>query len=442
MPNSKKKELPETAIKTLGPAKIDSPFLHRSDYLAFTQFVDDRTRVLVDITWEDGRPRNEGLKFEFAGPRKKIYFDPSKLKCAIVCCGGLCPGINSVVRAIVLELYHIYGVRNIIGVKFGFQGFIPGYGHDVVELNPEVVQNIHGRGGCFLGMSRGHQDIGEIVDALERLNVGLLFVIGGDGTLHAADLITEETARRGLKTGVVGVPKTIDNDIAYVDTTFGFMTAVETASRTVLSAHNEAISAPNGVGLVKVMGRHSGFVAAFTSLALRDVNFTLIPEVDFDLEGENGLLAALEKRLKQRGHAVVLVAEGAGQKLCATGELACDASGNVKFADVGVFLRDRIKDYFDQKKMEVNLKYIDPSYEIRSVPASANDRIYCGFLGQQAVHAGMAGKTGLVVSMINNRYVHVPMKMAVSFRKQVSPKGRLWLSVLESTGQPHLKNGG
>ena len=439
--NNKNNTVSETQVQTLGPSKIDSPLLTLDNYKGYSRFVDDKTLVQAHVTWVDGQPpEKDGLKFEAAGPRRKIYFDPSKLKCAIVSCGGLCPGINSVVRSVVLELHHIYGVRNIIGIKFGFQGFIPRFGHDILELTADSVTDVHGRGGSFLGMSRGPQDIDEIVDALERLNVGLLFTIGGDGTLRAADLITEEINRRGLKTGVIGIPKTIDNDIAYADLTFGFYTAVEAAARVILSAHNEAISAPHGVGIVKVMGRHSGFVAANATLALKDVNYCLVPELIFDLDGEQGLLADLKRRVVNRGHAVILVAEGAGQRYCAGDTKEYDPSGNIRLGDIGVFLRDKIKAYFEEQKVELNLKYIDPSYEIRSVPANANDRIYCGFLGQQAVHAGMAGKTGMVISMLNNHYVHVPIGMAISHRKQINPDGGFWLSVLESTGQPRLAN--
>ncbi len=440
MARAKKSTGPDTTIQSLGPAKIKSPLLYKENYKGYTRFVDDRTRVAAHLTWLDGKPpENDGLKFQAAGPRRDVYFDASKLKCAIVTCGGLCPGINSVVRALVLELYHIYGVQNTIGIKFGFQGFIPRFGHELVELTPETVTEIHGRGGSFLGMSRGPQDVGEIVDSLERLNIGLLFTIGGDGTLHAANQITEEITSRGLKTAVVGIPKTIDNDIAYVDMTFGFSTAVESAARVILGAHNEAVSAPFGVGLVKVMGRHAGFVSANACLALKDVNFCLVPEVGFDLDGKRGLLATLEERLKERGHAVIVVAEGAGQAFC-NDQAGFDPSGNVKLGDIGVLLRDRIKGHFETKGLELNLKYIDPSYEIRSVPANANDRIYCGFLGQQAVHAGMAGKTGMVISMVNNKFVHVPIKMAISHRKQINPQGGFWLSVIESTGQPRLRN--
>jgi 6-phosphofructokinase 1 len=439
--NQKNNIVSNTQIQALGPCKVDSPLLTLANYKGYSRFIDDTTQVQAHITWLGGHPpEKNALTFEAAGPRRKIYFDPSKLKCAIVSCGGVCPGINSVVRSVVLELHHIYGVRNIIGIKFGFQGFIPSFGHDILELSPDTVTDVHGRGGSFLGMSRGSQDIGEIVDALERLNVGLLFTIGGDGTLRAASLITEEINRRGLKTGVIGIPKTIDNDIAYADLTFGFYTAVEAAARVILSAHNEAISAPHGVGIVKVMGRHSGFVAANATLALKDVNYCLVPELVFDLEGEHGLLADLKRRVESRGHAVILVAEGAGQRYCAGEKKEYDPSGNIRLSDIGVYLRDRIKAYFEEAKAELNLKYIDPSYEIRSVPANANDRIYCGFLGQQAVHAGMAGKTGMIISMLNNHYVHVPIAMAISHRKQINPDGGFWLSVLESTGQPRLVN--
>lgn len=430
-------------IPTLGPAKLDSPLLYLENYKGYARFVDDQTRIQAHITWLDGRaPEGDVTRFEAAGPRKRLYFDPSKLKCAVVTCGGLCPGINSVVRSLVMELHHIYGVRNIIGIRYGFQGLIPKYSHDILELDPGTVREIHGRGGSYLGMSRGGQDVDEVVDALERLNVGLLFAIGGDGTLRAANLITEEITRRKQKISVIGIPKTIDNDIPFVDMTFGFSTAVEAAARVILGAHNEAISAPNGVGMVKVMGRYSGFVAAHAALALKDVNYCLVPEVGFDIEGEKGLLASLENRLKTRKHAVILVAEGAGQKYCSGEKEEWDASGNIRLGDIGIYLRDRIKKHFKDKGTELNLKYIDPSYEIRSQPANANDRIYCGFLGQHAVHAGMAGKTGMLISMINNKFVHVPIKLAISHRKELRSKGGFWLSVLESTGQPTLRNQG
>ncbi|QJA06470.1 ATP-dependent 6-phosphofructokinase [Thermosulfurimonas marina] len=435
-------EIPEdinTQIETLGPARIENPL-----DLPEGCFVTDEMRISLRVSEEFLRQAlAEGRSFpaaELAGPRPYIYFDPAKSRAAIVTCGGLCPGINDVIRSIVLTLYHSYGVRHIYGIRYGLQGFIPAYGHDVLELSPEVVSEIHELGGTFLGTSRGHQPVDQIVDALERMNVNILFMIGGDGTFRAATKIKEEIARRGLKIAVVGVPKTIDNDIWLVSRTFGFVTAVEEACKAIRCAHTEAVGAPNGIGLVKVMGRYSGFIAAAATLATKEVNFCLIPEEDFDLEGPQGLLAALERRLKERRHAVIVVAEGAGQKYVQPEKPEYDPSGNIKLGDIGTFLRDRIKAYFQERGLEVYVRYIDPSYIIRSVPASVDDRIYCGFLGQYAVHAAMAGKTGLMISYLNHHYVHIPLAEATKRRKQVNTRSRFWLSVLESTGQGRLRN--
>jgi 6-phosphofructokinase 1 len=432
----------QTVIERLGPAKIPNPIAKRSPaHDGFRAFVEDGQGVNVDPFQRPGAERPEAF-FEHAGPRQHVYFDPSKLKAAIVTCGGLCPGINSLVRAIVLQLHYIYGVKNALGIRYGLQGFIPDFGHEVLELSPAVVQDLHGRGGSFLGMSRGAQPPEQVVDTLERLNVGVLFIIGGDGTLRAAQAIHREIKDRKLKTGVVAIPKTIDNDIGFVERTFGFQTAVEAAARAILGAHNEATGAPGGVGLVKLMGRHSGFVAAFATLALSDVNFCLIPEVGFELEGPAGLLQALEDRLAARGHAVIVAAEGAGQGLFAEQDLGADESGNPRLGDIGLLLKERITRHFRQKGRALTLKYMDPSYLIRSMPASSNDRVYTGFLAHSAVHAALAGKTGMMVSLWGNHNVYVPIELAVSYRAQVDPEGGLWRAVREATGQPTLLNQG
>ncbi len=370
--------------------------------------------------------------FEVAGPREKIFFDPSKLSCGVVTCGGLCPGLNDVIRSIVLNLYHHYGVKRVLGFPFGFEGLTDNYGHVPMELTPGVVNIIHEQGGTILGSSRGAQVVGEMVDTLERFTIGILFTIGGDGTLRGAQAISDEIARRGLSISVIGIPKTIDNDISFIHWSFGFETAVSEARRVIYGAHTEATGARNGVGLVKLMGRESGFIAAYSALANNDVNFCLIPEVPFTLEG---FLAALEKRIEQRGHAVIVAAEGAGQDLMAeTGER--DASGNIRFGDIGLFLRDAIRAHFASMGTELNLKYIDPSYTIRSIPANARDSAFCLLLGQLAVHAGMAGRTGMVVGNWRQEFTHVPIPLTVSARKKVDPGDRLWSSVLAATGQP------
>ncbi len=434
----------ETRIETIGEAKIDSPILKETDGTSAKIFKSDNDRVLIDVypghIIEMTGANEAPASFELAGPRQKIYFDPSKLKCALVTCGGLCPGLNNVIRAIVLGLYYRYGVRHIYGIRYGLQGFIPEYGHDLIDLNPQSVVHIHEMGGSILGSSRGPQDIEAIVDCLERLNIGILFMIGGDGTLKAASKIVGEIKNRNARISVIGIPKTIDNDIYMVARSFGFDTAVDIATEAIQGAHKEAEGYPNGIGMIKLMGRYSGFIAATAALAQQDVNFVLIPEIHFDMEGENGLLAKIEKRLKDRRHAVILVAEGSGQYFFDKTEKNFDPSGNVKLFDIGVFLKERIMAHFSAKGVEISLKYIDPSYMIRSLPANANDHVYCGFLGRDAVHARMAGKTNMIIGHWNNFFVHVPIPLTTDTRKQVNTDGKLWQTVLEATGQGSLNN--
>lgn len=433
-----------TAISTLGEAKIPTPVQKRTDGSEDISFVSDESRVIIeadsDRISQMAKESQPLPSFELAGPRRHIFFDPSKLKCALVTCGGLCPGLNDIIRSIVLELHYAYGVSNIFGIRYGLQGFIAGYGHDLINLTCEFVVNIHDRGGTVLGSSRGPQDIDEIVDSMERMNIGLLFMVGGDGTLTAANRITDKIAERGLKIGVVGVPKTIDNDIYMVSRSFGFDTAVDVATSAIVSANNEAEGYPNGIGLIKLMGRHSGFIAATAVLAQQDVNFVLIPEIDFDLKGPNGLLNALEKRLSDRKHAVIVAAEGAGQKYFESNKNERDASGNIKLNDIGIYLKEAIGDYFAGKGIDVSIKYIDPSYMIRSLPANANDRVFCNFLGRNSVHAGMSGRTGMLIGHWNNQFVHIPMNLIANKRKKVNPRGSLWRSALEATGQGSLIN--
>ena len=437
-------EVIDTTIPTLGPLKVPSPIKRGEKGELRRSFVNDTDKVVMDV---DLNHINEMIQegqslpaFELAGPREKLYFDPSKLRCGLVTCGGLCPGLNDIIRAIVLELFYGYGVQNIYGFKYGLQGFIPKFMHDIMDLKPETVANIHEMGGSILGSSRGPQPIEEIVDSIERMNIGILFMIGGDGTLMAATKIADAITERGLKISVVGIPKTIDNDIYLVSRSFGFDTAVDVSTQAIRSAHNESAAYPNGIGLIKLMGRYSGFIAATATLAQQDVNFVLIPEVDFDLEGPNGFLVALEKRLNQRGHAVIVVAEGAGQKFFENKSTQRDESGNIRLKDIGLFLKDAITSFFSAKSIDVSLKYIDPSYMIRSLPANANDNVFCSFLGRDAVHAGLAGKTKLLVGRWNNHFVHIPMNASAGKRKKIDPKEKLWLGVLGATGQGSLKN--
>ncbi len=433
----------DLAVKSLGPCRIDSPLRPwLESRRTTTHYVAEDDRVLFHDTARlvaDSGCTLETLPgFEPAGPRQSIFFDPAKLRVGIVTCGGLCPGLNDVIRGLVMELSHHYGVQRIYGFRNGYQGFIPRYGHDVLDLTPAGVSAIDEDGGTILGTSRGSQDPHAIVDCLERMNINALFVIGGDGSIRGAMQIAAAVAERGQKIAVVGIPKTIDNDIPYIDQSFGFQTAFGEAAKSIRAAHVEAKASPNGVGLVKLMGRHSGFIACYAALAESDANYVLIPEVPFALDGPGGLLEHLLARIKRSGHAVIVAAEGAGQDLIPECEAGVDASGNKKLADVGLFLKSRIADHFAAAGAELNLKYIDPSYAIRSVESNPYDSVYCLRLAQNAVHAALAGRTETVIGRWHGRYVHIPMTLAVSHRNQVAPDGDLWLAVLEATGQPRV----
>jgi 6-phosphofructokinase 1 len=425
----------DTSIPSLGPCLIHSPLHRIGGFEAPFKTATDRILYHSHLL-EDGRDVSTP-SYEEAGAREKIYFDPAKTTVGIVTCGGLCPGLNDIIRGIVNRCHQQYGVARTYGFRYGYEGLVQRYGHTPLLLRPSSVEQGHHFGGTMLGSSRGQQDIGEIVDTLEDMKVDILFVIGGDGTLRGAAEIVKEINRRGLKKAVVGIPKTIDNDIRFIDKSFGFETAFAAAVQAVNCAYVEATGAVNGVGLVKLMGRDSGFIACYAALACSNVDFVLIPEVAFALEGDGGFLESLRQRIAKRGSAVIVVAEGAGQHHMQS-DGATDASGNQRYGDIGPFLKDRIGTYFKQRKSEVNLKYIDPSYIVRSVPANAQDNVYCSRLAQSAVHAAMAGKTGMLVGRWHGSFVHLPLELVIHGRRKVDPTQELWHSVLECTGQPSM----
>ncbi|MBQ3648924.1 MAG: ATP-dependent 6-phosphofructokinase [Treponema sp.] len=428
------------SVETLGECKVRSPIElshehgdFRATYVKDTSFV----RNLVNVFEDDKGDANDMSNLmEKAGPRENIYFNPAHVTAGICTCGGLCPGLNDVIRAVVRCLWNRYGVRRIRGIRFGYKGFFTEQGFNTVDLNPDNVDTIHKIGGSFLGTSRGGGDrVTDIVDSIERLNINVMFIIGGDGTQRGALDIANEIDRRGLKIAVVGIPKTVDNDLQFIDRSFGCETAVQKATQAINSCHMEAHSQINGIGLVKLMGRESGFIATAAAIASHEANFCLIPEVPFDMDGPNGFLAHLQERLEKRHHAVIVVAEGAGQELLTTTNQT-DASGNKKLADIGIFLRDKITEYFANKSFHINLKYIDPSYEVRASVTTANDSIYCERLGNNAVHAAMAGKTKIVIGLVHDKYVHIPITMATLKRNTVDPESSLWRDCLDATLQP------
>jgi 6-phosphofructokinase 1 len=429
------------SIKKLGTCIYDSDLRNYSDHGSESHFVPEDERILAQIDKSEINKfishNLEAPSFEKAGPKKKLYFEPGSTISAIVTCGGLCPGLNSVIRSIVMMNFYRYNNQITYGIRYGYAGFIKENSYDVQLLTPELVAGINTLGGTILGSSRGNQDTVKIVDRLVELNVKVLYAIGGDGTLRGAMDIEKEIDKRGLKIAVIGIPKTIDNDVSFIDKSFGMETAFSEACNSIYAAHTEATAAANGIGIVKLMGRESGFIAANATLATSDVNFCLIPELDFDLEGKSGFLPQLEKRLVRRKHAVIVVAEGAGQQYVSDSKNPnYDPSGNVKLGDIGLYLKDKIKDYLKKKNIPTSIKYLDPSYSIRSRAPTPNDSIFCSQLAQMAVHAGMSGRTGLVVGYLNGHFTHVPMELATSRRKKIEPYSQLWLSVLEATGQP------
>lgn len=425
-------------VPTLGEPRFVSPLLDvRGPGGDRFRFTDDATRLRFDVKVGEADEAGEPLSFERAGPRERIFFPPAQCRAAVVTCGGLCPGLNDVIRSIVHCLHHWYGVREVLGVPYGYAGLNPDSPDRPYPLTLEQVDDIHLNGGTILGSSRGHQEVAMMVDSLVRLEVNLLFTIGGDGTLRGAHEIAAEVARRNLAIAVVGVPKTIDNDIELVYRSFGFQTAVEQATGVLTCAHVEAKGVRHGVGLVKLMGRDSGFIAARAAMASGDVNYCLVPEVPLRLEGEHGFLAHLRRRLRERKHAVVAVAEGAGQGLIGDAG-ARDASGNTRYNDIGTFLKEEIVTQFEEWGEEVHVKYFDPSYIIRSVPANSDDSVFCADLGRYAVHAAMSGRTDMLVGYWHGSFTHVPLSAVAGLRSRINTEGNLWQAVLATTGQPRM----
>jgi 6-phosphofructokinase 1 len=398
--------------------------------------VSDDLRIPIQLEYGPGHVVDLDQSFESAGPRARLFFDGKQTRAGIVTCGGLCPGLNNVIRSAFLELYHFYGVKEVFGFRHGYQGLDPMKCDEPIKLDPDFVNNIHRDGGTVLGTSRGPVDVNVAVENLIKRRINIMFCIGGDGTQRGARDLYLAAKERGYPLAVVGIPKTIDNDVMYVKRTFGFMTALEESRAVIDCAHTEAKSVQNGISLVKLMGRHAGFIAAGATVASQDVNFTLIPEVPFKLDGENGFLPALKRRILARAHAVIVVAEGAGQDLLRPSEEERDPSGNVKLADIGLFLRERIEKYLKAEKVPFALRYFDPSYLIRSRPADAEDSILCDQYGRNAAHAAMAGKTGLVVGLMHDEFTHVPIERLSDAKKRVDPDGELWHAVLATTGQP------
>ncbi len=415
-------------VPDLGAARFPSPL---------KRWVSESERVPATILRTADAQSDAGLLFELAGARKNLFFDPPETRAGIVTCGGLCPGLNDVIRSLFFEMHHAYGVKEVLGFRWGYQGLDPDLGAEPVALTHEIVDRIHLQAGTILGTSRGPVDKTRAVENLIRRRINILFAIGGDGTQRGARAFFDEAQKRGHALSVVGIPKTIDNDIPFVAPSFGFLTAVEEATKVLQRAHIEARSVKNGIAVVKLMGRHAGFLAAEATVASQEVNFTLIPEVPFRLEGQGGFLTALERRIVERQHAVIAVAEGAGQDLLGNTGNERDASGNVRLGDIGLFLREKIEAWFNARRIPIVMRYFDPGYIVRSSPDNAEDAVLCDAFARHAAHAAMAGKTGVVIGLLHDHFIHVPIELLATQQKRLDPDSSVWSAVLAATGQPH-----
>lgn len=403
----------------------------------YAKFIQANECVLGDIVLKEAAEAVTLRAYMRAGPRAMLHFEPSETRAAIVTCGGLCPGMNSIIKNLVVTLKGHYGVAKLYGIRGGYRGFTSVGWDAPLELSLETVEEAHHSGGTILGTSRGGFDAEKIVEWLKAKRVDQLYVVGGDGTHRGAYKLSELCHQRGLNIAVAGIPKTIDNDIGVIDRSFGFMTAVSEAVRAISAARVEAIcNNPNGIGVVKLMGRSAGFLAAYATLASQDVDLCLVPEVPIELTGPHGILNHLERVIDNKGHAVVVVAEGAGEELLGTSTIT-DAGGNRKLPPIGEWLCSTIKDHFKKQGKEATLKYIDPSYMVRSVPADASDSYLCMTLAHAAAHGAMAGYTGFTVGLVNNRTVMVPIpELAASSPRAMAAHGRTWERVVSITDQP------
>ena len=364
------------------------------------------------------------------GPRFHIALDNLRVKACIMTCGGLCPGLNVVIRELVMALRYNYGVAEIYGIKWGFLGFTQK--ECWIKLEPEDVKHIHLLGGTVLGTSRRGFDGEEISKQLIKNNVNMVFFIGGDGTHRGIKELSKILKEKKKKIILVGIPKSIDNDMPIIDKSFGLESVVQESVRTIRAANVEANCNLNGIGLVKLFGRSSGFVAMLSTLAARDVNICLIPEIPFNLYGENGLLDFIFQRMQVKEHCVIVVSDGARFSV-----KDYKTSNGRPVEDIGLVIKKEIIEKSEELGIEVNLKYMDPTYVVRAVPANEYDCNLCAKLAESAVHCAFAGFTNFSVGMINNKPCMIPLeKMCGKSERKVEFNSDDYLMLLASTGQP------
>jgi len=398
------------------------PYIHVID--------DNNEGVLVDILVPAD---NEVTVYPRAGPRSSLFFRPSHVNAGIVTCGGLCPGLNSVIRDVTKSCFELYGVQSVIGFHGGFSGI---FSMPFERLTLESTQGIQNLGGTILSSARGGFDADRILNKLEDLRISQLFIVGGDGSMRGARELVVAITKRPWPVAIIGIPKTIDNDIGLIDHSFGFQTAVEETLRAVRAAKVEAACSINGVGVVQCMGRHAGYIAAQVTLASAEVDLCIIPEVPIAIDGSLDVLEHVIRVVEKKGHAVVVVAEGAGENLLGKSE-EFDASGNRRLRPIGPWIKEAIAERLTMRGLGRQVRLIDPSYMVRSVAAYSVDSILCTLLSLAAVHAAMDGYTGVCVALVNGRSVMVPLDLIVEASpRKVDVCSRTYERIVSLTSQP------
>lgn len=324
--------------------------------------------------------------------------------------GGDCPGLNAVIRAV--ERAGIKYDFGTLGIRNGWQGLIDG---DVEPLTDFSVSGILPKGGTILGTSRTNplknpSDFQKIKANIKKYGIHALVVIGGDGTLSAA----RDVAKQGIS--VVGIPKTIDNDICGTDMTFGFDTAVSTVTEAIDRLHTTAES-HHRIIVVEVMGRNVGWIAVTAGIA-GGADEILIPEVHFTMDG-------VCKKLKDRYDAgkkfsIVVIAEGAHEKdlgLPSVPENERDECGHEKFVGVGNILGKEL-----ERRLGIETRVTILGHVQRGGSPTAYDRVLATRFGVAAVQLVHAGDFGKMVALQGNRITSITLESAVNQLKTVDPE--------------------
>jgi len=330
------------------------------------------------------------------------------MRLAILTSGGDCPGLNAVIRAVVRTATDHYQYE-CVGIKNGWKGAAVG---DIIPLPPLSVSGILYRGGTILGTSRFNplkdgETTARILENLTLHRIGAVICVGGDGTLRAS----HEIARMGVN--VVGVPKTIDNDIQATDVTFGFHTAVQIVTDAIDRLHSTAES-HNRIMILETMGRNTGWIALSAGLA-GGADLILIPERPFSYDK---ICAMLTERHKRKSFSIVVVAEGAypeGGEAVNIGAL--DAFGRPRLGGIGFELAHEI-----EMRTSIEARVTVLGYVQRGGTPVAFDRILATRFGVAAVEAVAAGKFDHFIALRGEELVAVPIADGVGQCKQVDDK--------------------